>query len=186
MLIEIILAVTAVVVTLLATASESKSESNLPWNIWEWVRDIWKRIKKFSYLQWTIVAIGVLVMVLTIVKACHDEQNRDFMRVAVAANLKPTASVKKKLYEEVRWVAQKLGYIKAVDYNSVSDGMVFYLKNNQNEDEEIVFDNSELGQMYANQLSDKRNDQIIEDALKKRLTSVSMTKIHTIAFTYFC
>ena len=57
---------------------------------------------------------------------------------------------------------------KDVDYEHVSDGMVFFLKNSKDEDEEIVFDNSELGHMYANQISHTGNDQIIEDALTKK------------------
>jgi len=171
MLLDTLIAVGAAVATIVGTFSESKTESKTESrkpSIWEWIKKLWERTKKLSNLQRAIVIIAVFLAGCAIVKSYFDDKDKEFMRVAVAANLKPTGSVKKKLYDDARRVVQKFGYKDDVDYNYVSDGMVFFLKNNLNEDEEIVFDNSELGEMYGNQLSEKPNDEIIEKELRKK------------------
>lgn len=160
MLLDALLAVGAALLAIVGTFSESKSE---PRKI-----TILDRIKKLSKVQRAIVIIAILVAIFAIAKAYYDDKDKEFMKVALAANLKPTASFKNQLFDDASRVVQNLGYKDDVDYNYVSDGMVFFLKNSQDEDEEIVFDNSELGQMYVNQLYDRKNDEIIEQALRKK------------------
>ena len=117
--------------------------------------------------KYTLAALAVFASAGSVVQAVRNEQDKEFLRTALASTLVPANSDYQKFYGEMGALAAKEGY-DAEDYpcHHSPDGFTCFATNRQQTKYgAIVFNKSDVGTMYANIMRNETNRAIINKAL---------------------
>jgi hypothetical protein len=142
------------------------------------------------FVKAILIVLAILASAGSIAKAYNNESDKEFMKTALASNLTPSNSSFAKLTSDVDEIAKTKGF----DLNRchhTQDGMTCFLSTTSGDKRTtLVFNKSDIAEMYANQIARKPNKSMIEKLFKTRyspndLDEEFLDKIGALAFGTF-
>jgi hypothetical protein len=109
-----------------------------------------------------LIFLAVLASAGSLVKASNDDDDKHFIMAALTATLVPTRSSYDQMFVDVKKRAQEAGFDKT-RCTSTSDGMTCFLSGASGKNATLVFDKSEIGEMYAHQIGNRSTAPVIKD-----------------------
>jgi hypothetical protein len=121
-----------------------------------------------------LILLACLASAGSIVKASKDESDKQFMKTALTATLIPSNSSYAKLWDDVDRRAREHGFDNVTCHHN-PDGMTCFLSSKSGDKHAtLVFNKSDIAEMYANQIGQKSNMSVIDKVFKQRYTPVNL------------
>jgi hypothetical protein len=149
------------------------------------LKDPKPRVKAF------LIGLAVLASLGSVIKAMNDQADKEFMKRALTSTLTPSSSSYAKLSENVHVVVQNRGFSGHWNYFHSPDGLTcFFSSEDGSKHGTLVFNRSEMAQMYANLIARRNNDKDVEAAFEqsyvpKELEEEFMDKVGVLGFAVF-
>jgi len=125
------------------------------------LRDPSRRVKAF------LICLAAAASAGSAVKAVETERDKRFIQTALVSSLNPSNSAYEKLCEDIGEFAKAKGYDEEVDCPHMSDGMVALLSTSTARTGTVVFNRSEIAEMYANKIRHAGNKQTVQGIVDK-------------------
>jgi hypothetical protein len=122
-----------------------------------------------AFVKAILILLAILSSVGSLVKSSNDNDDKHFIMAALTATLVPTRSSYEQMFADITRRATAAGF-DTTECTSNSDGMTCFLSGGSRKNSALVFNKSEVGEMYARQIGNRSTTPVIKDIFSKRYT----------------